>query len=105
VAYEKALHTKGKGAGELITTEIREGATFYYAEDYHQQYLAKPKSRQYCSAMPTEVQLPDFAGWAPTPELALTFAPKFNDEFWEKYGPKPLCTIAGPNSQIVWPPQ
>ncbi|XP_047575770.1 serine protease 52-like, partial [Lutra lutra] len=25
----------------LITTDIREGQTFYYAEDYHQQYLSK----------------------------------------------------------------
>ena len=25
----------------VITTEIREAPTFYYAEDYHQQYLAK----------------------------------------------------------------
>jgi len=30
----------GRGYSE-ITTEIRELETFYYAEDYHQQYLAK----------------------------------------------------------------
>jgi len=26
---------------DLITTEIRSADVFYYAEDYHQQYLAK----------------------------------------------------------------
>jgi len=37
-AYAKALERRGHGA---ITTEIREAPTFYFAEDYHQQYLHK----------------------------------------------------------------
>jgi len=37
-AYGEALAKKGYGA---ITTEIIEAPVFYYAEDYHQQYLAK----------------------------------------------------------------
>ena len=36
--YEKALKEKGRNA---ITTEIRPAPEFYYAEDYHQQYLGK----------------------------------------------------------------
>ena len=36
--YQKALSDKGY---ENITTEIMAAPTFYYAEDYHQQYLAK----------------------------------------------------------------
>lgn len=36
--YAKALRDKGY---EDITTEIIAAPTFYYAEDYHQQYLAK----------------------------------------------------------------
>jgi peptide-methionine (S)-S-oxide reductase len=36
--YQEVLH--GAGFGD-ITTEIRPIGTFYYAEDYHQQYLAK----------------------------------------------------------------
>ncbi|MEJ0011635.1 MAG: peptide-methionine (S)-S-oxide reductase MsrA [Bauldia sp.] len=36
--YEKALAAKGYGR---ITTEIVERPAFYFAEDYHQQYLAK----------------------------------------------------------------
>ena len=37
-AYQRALATAGHGP---ITTEIAEAPPFYYAEDYHQQYLAK----------------------------------------------------------------
>ena len=36
--YQSRLAEAGYGA---ITTEIREAPEFYYAEDYHQQYLAK----------------------------------------------------------------
>ena len=37
-AYQKALTAAGLGR---ITTEIGEAGPFYFAEDYHQQYLAK----------------------------------------------------------------
>ena len=37
-AYQPALDRAGYGP---ITTEIRPAPTFYYAEGYHQQYLAK----------------------------------------------------------------
>jgi peptide-methionine (S)-S-oxide reductase len=37
-AYQSALREAGFGT---ITTEILAAPTFYYAEDYHQQYLAK----------------------------------------------------------------
>jgi peptide-methionine (S)-S-oxide reductase len=37
-AYGEALRGAGHGA---VTTEIRAAGPFYYAEDYHQQYLAK----------------------------------------------------------------
>lgn len=37
-AYQQALTSAGHG---LITTEIAGAPPFYYAEDYHQQYLAK----------------------------------------------------------------
>ncbi len=42
--YEAALRKAGYGA---ITTEIRDAPEFYYAEDYHQQYLAK-NPQGYC---------------------------------------------------------
>ena len=50
------------GEGSGITTEIVAASNFhgplvpfYYAEDYHQQYLAKPGARPYCSAQPQRV--------------------------------------------------
>jgi len=36
--YGRALARAGRG---VITTEIEDAPVFYYAEDYHQQYLAK----------------------------------------------------------------
>ena len=43
-AYQTALSTKGY---DPITTEIQPAGEFYFAEDYHQQYLAK-NPRGYC---------------------------------------------------------
>jgi peptide-methionine (S)-S-oxide reductase len=43
--YQKALHAAGYGD---ITTEIAEAGPFYYAEEYHQQYLAK-NPNGYCN--------------------------------------------------------
>ena len=44
-AYQAKLTEGGFGA---ITTEIEEAGTFYYAEGYHQQYLAK-NPNGYCN--------------------------------------------------------
>eukprot|EP00045_Choanoeca_perplexa_P002225 m.23506 g.23506 ORF g.23506 m.23506 type:complete len:294 (-) comp11393_c0_seq1:69-950(-) len=59
-AYQKLLSEKGLGK---ITTEILQAPEFYYAEDYHQQYLDKPGNRQYCSAQPTNIDLPEPSTW------------------------------------------
>jgi peptide-methionine (S)-S-oxide reductase len=53
-AYQKALDAAGHGA---ITTEIVEAPEFYYAEDYHQQYLAK-NPNGYCGLGGTGVACP-----------------------------------------------
>jgi peptide-methionine (S)-S-oxide reductase len=37
-AYQQRLTAAGKGT---ITTEIKDAPVYYYAEEYHQQYLAK----------------------------------------------------------------
>ncbi|HXT68913.1 MAG TPA: peptide-methionine (S)-S-oxide reductase MsrA [Vicinamibacterales bacterium] len=50
--YQKALGTHGFGA---VTTEIREAPVFYYAEDYHQQYLHK-NPNGYCGIGGTGVK-------------------------------------------------
>jgi peptide-methionine (S)-S-oxide reductase len=57
--YGRQLAAAGFGA---ITTEIRADVVFHPAETYHQQYLAKPGSRPYCSAQPTGILLADFPG-------------------------------------------
>lgn len=53
-AYERELQAAGHGA---ITTEIAEAGPFYYAEPYHQQYLAKVPGG-YCGLGGTGVSCP-----------------------------------------------
>jgi peptide-methionine (S)-S-oxide reductase len=53
-AYQKRLTEEGYGA---ITTEIAPAGPFYYAEDYHQQYLAKNPGG-YCGHGGTGVTCP-----------------------------------------------
>ncbi|WP_333587881.1 peptide-methionine (S)-S-oxide reductase MsrA, partial [Phenylobacterium sp.] len=53
-AYQQALSARGLGA---ITTEIVEAGPFYFAEDYHQQYLAKNPGG-YCGIGGTGVTCP-----------------------------------------------
>jgi peptide-methionine (S)-S-oxide reductase len=53
-AYQKALDASGLGG---ITTEIRGAPEFYYAEDYHQQYLGKNPDG-YCGLGGTGVACP-----------------------------------------------
>lgn len=53
-AFQEALDSAGFGE---ITTEIVSAPTFYYAEDYHQQYLAKNPGG-YCGLGGTGVSCP-----------------------------------------------
>jgi len=52
--YQEMLRASGYGA---ITTELAEAGPFYYAEDYHQQYLAKNPAG-YCGIGGTGVACP-----------------------------------------------
>jgi len=52
--YQACLREAGRSA---ITTEIREAPEFYYAEHYHQQYLAKNPGG-YCGLGGTGVRCP-----------------------------------------------
>ena len=52
--YQRALQKKGFGR---VTTEIKPAGEFYYAEDYHQQYLDK-NPRGYCGLGGTGVSCP-----------------------------------------------
>lgn len=53
-AYQRALSQARHGS---ITTEVLDAPEFYYAEDYHQQYLAKNPSG-YCGLGGTGVACP-----------------------------------------------
>ena len=94
--------------GKTITTEVAaasdyeaSGGLWYYAEQYHQQYLAKPGARPYCSAQPLRVSLPPFEQWAPS-GLEEKHAPKLPEAFWKRHGPKPGCVINSPDKPIEW---
>ncbi len=53
-AYQKALDAAGRG---VITTEIASAPEYFYAEEYHQQYLAKNPGG-YCGLGGTGVACP-----------------------------------------------
>ncbi len=59
-AYSRVLSANGYGA---ITTEIVDAPEFYYAEDYHQQYLAKVP-HGYCGLGGTGLSCPVGTGVA-----------------------------------------
>jgi peptide-methionine (S)-S-oxide reductase len=59
-AYGEALKAKGYPA---VTTEIVDAPPFYFAEDYHQQYLAK-NPNGYCGLAGTGVSCPVGTGVA-----------------------------------------
>lgn len=105
-AYEAELMRKGRGKGKKITTEItgpESPTTMYLADEYHQQYLAKPGSRPYCSAMPTGVNLPEYSEWVPDSiQQNMAHEPKLSKKFWSKHGPKPGCVLRQPNKPIKW---
>jgi len=52
--FQKSLQKAGYGS---ITTEIRDAPPYYYAEDYHQQYLGK-EPNGYCGLGGTGVSCP-----------------------------------------------
>ncbi len=62
-AYDEALRAAGK---DPVTTEVEPAGTFYYAEDYHQQYLHKVPNG-YCGLAGTGVafQIPIGVSAAP----------------------------------------
>jgi len=103
-AYEGALAAAGKG--KPITTEVSAasdyddyGGLWFYAEQYHQQYLAKPGARPYCSAQPQSVSLPPFESWAP--KGLEHHAPTLPEAFWRTHAPGAGCKVVNaPNEPI-----
>lgn len=78
--YQRAIAQQGYGP---ITTEILDAPEFYYAEEYHQQYLVKPGSRHYCGAEPTGISLASPSTWPLAADLVPLAEPKAN--IWEQY--------------------
>eukprot|EP00980_Cylindrotheca_fusiformis_P002348 scaffold543_cov119-Cylindrotheca_fusiformis.AAC.15 len=108
-AYEKALEEK-TGSKRAITTEIasaldyeKYGGLWYFAEAYHQQYLAKPGSRPYCSAQPQGVSLPEYDEWCPFPEgeLREKHRPTLPKSFWDKYAPRRGCSVVQESNEPI----
>jgi peptide-methionine (S)-S-oxide reductase len=91
LSYGANLAARGFAA---ITTEIASDRVLYYAEAYHQQYLAKPGSRPYCSAQPSGVRLEEFPG----ADYRLP-ASVWNAYDWSV----PHCVLRGDNTPIVLP--
>jgi len=86
--YQNELNNKNMG---LIETEIKMIDTYYYAEQYHQQYLASPGSRQYCSASPTKIKLGEFKG----------SNYKLKDDIWENFNWEvDKCVLRSDNNPI-----
>lgn len=100
-AYEKQI-------GRTITTEIasaddyeKYGGLWYFAEVYHQQYLAKPGARPYCSAQPQGIALAPYEDWCPE-DLVEKYKPTLPEAFWKKHGPKKGCSVvSAPNDPIA----
>lgn len=99
-AYEKQI-------GREITTEIaaasdydKYGGLWYFGEVYHQQYLAKPGSRPYCSALPQGISLAPFEEWAPK-DLQEKYKPTLPEPFWKAHAPQKGCSVVSePNEPI-----
>ncbi len=76
----------------LIETEIKMIDSYFYAEEYHQQYLASVGSRQYCSASPTKVKLGVFIG----------SNYKLEDHIWENFNWEvDKCVLRSDNNPIL----
>ena len=87
-AYQVLLAAEGFGA---ITTEIKTNQTLHFAETYHQQYLAKPGARPYCSAQPSGQRLGAFEG----------SNYKLDPRVWDAYDWSiSHCVLRGDNSPI-----
>jgi len=86
--YQTELSKKNLG---LIETEIKKIDSYFYAEQYHQQYLASAGSRQYCSASPTKVKLGVFTG----------SNYKLEDHIWENFNWEvDKCVLRSDNNPI-----
>mmetsp|Transcript_25067 Transcript_25067/g.28890 ORF Transcript_25067/g.28890 Transcript_25067/m.28890 type:complete len:330 (+) Transcript_25067:111-1100(+) len=99
--YEKQI-------GRPITTEIasasdyeKYGGLWYYAEKYHQQYLASPGARPYCSAQPQGISLASMDTWDISDDLKKKYAPTLPESFWSKHAPKKGCSVVNSPNELI----
>ena len=90
-AYEKALRKAGHGQ---IATEIAPAGPFYYAEDYHQQYLHKVPNG-YCGLGGTGVSCPIGLGvdTATESDEALRPVPGSDEEWRKRLSPEQYAVM------------
>lgn len=91
-AYEKQLGRKIQTEVAAASDYDQYGGLWYFAEPYHQQYLAKPGARPYCSAQPQGVSLAPFEEWCPK-DLLEKYKPTLPETFWKKHGPVRGCSV------------
>ena len=96
-AYQRLLRVNG--VRSPIVTEVKPLQNFYSAEAAHQQYLARPDSRPYCSARPLMMRC-SAADWRCS--LPLELAPRLGESFWTAHAPTHRCALTLPNEQIIW---
>ena len=103
-AFDSALLEHGYGRTTTELYPLDAAHPFWYAEPYHQQYLAKPGNRQYCSAEPTGVPLPPYSAWAPEASGAgeadayAACAARLPREFWDGFD----GSVGAPNAPATW---
>ena len=68
----------------------------------YRQYLARPGNRQYCSAEPLAVSLPEAETWLSAADMK-DHAPCLAEAYWKAHGSKPGCVLRVPNEPIKWP--
>eukprot|EP00501_MAST-03F_sp_TOSAG23-6_P000885 GSMAST32.ASY1.ANO1.921.1 assembled CDS len=101
--YRSGIYCTSHDQKKQITTEIlmmdeknpnnsNVDCKFYFAEDYHQQYLAKPGARPYCSAQPLGISLQSEEGEGP---------PKLSESFWDLHAPKPGCSVVSASNKPI----
>ena len=86
---------------EILPPQQEAEMPFYYAEEYHMQYLARPEGSPYCTAEPLMISLPPFHTWCPM-ELRAEHAPRLSEAFWTKHKPRPHCALTSSNEPIDW---
>ena len=99
-AYQCML--RANGVDRQIVTEVKPLGGFFRAEPAHQQYLAQPGARPYCSARPLMLRSSEDdwrqANLLLTPELR----PRLSESFWRIHAPTYHCALTLPNEPIVW---